>query len=188
MDLHITVSRIRLGNFKLLKSFSLEYKQSFWYILFIVFKISLKPLAWCSFPHNCAFDCFPDLGDIVAHLRSRVTSMSRSYLWWTKTRRDSCCMPLVTTSSASPTATSMTSECLGWPRCGLIMQLIQTWWRLSRYENVSTKFFFCNDLHPWKCFCIRGFYCIFSHTQWVSVTLAIRLCPSSSSLSSAWTF
>ena len=32
------------------------------------------------------------------------------------------------------------------------------------------------------------FFTIFSHTQWVSVALAIRLCPLSSLLSSAWTF
>ena len=39
-------------------------------------------------------------------------------------------------------------------------------------------------LNKWS---VNVIQCLFSHTQWVSVTLAIRLCPSSS-LSSAWTF
>ena len=65
-------------------------------------------------------------------------------------------------------------------------------WKLGKNEfflQLSKKMLTC--IISIFCQMIRVINVIFSHTQWVSVTLAITLCPSSllSSLSlSAWTF
>ena len=70
---------------------------------------------------------------------------------------------------------------------------ILTWWIfipmvLSVYVYVSVYTYMSMNFRDLACRYLQiKTLSFFSHTQWVSVTLAIRLCPSSSSLS-AWTF